>query len=382
MEKRRLLRITTVPISLVTLLNGQLDYFQKNNFEVLAVSSSGMEIEQLKDIGVAHAMVNMTRKITPLRDFISLFKLILLIIKFKPHIVHTHTPKAGLLGMMAAWICRVPVRMHTVAGIPWIDTLGSKRRLLKWVERITYTCSHKIYPNSKKLNQFLLNEFDFQQENLKVLGNGSSNGIDSEHYKRTDTLIDQAKHIRIKYSIPSSEIIFVFVGRIVRDKGIVELVESFIELQKVQRCWLILVGGFEHDLDPIPRATLNIINSHEQIITPGFQMDVRPWIIASNIFVLPSYREGFPNVVLQAACLEVPCIVTDINGCNEIIVNEKSGLLIPTKSVSALVNAMQLLVDKLEQRNLFGSSARQFVIANFERKYIWKELLEEYNSYF
>lgn len=396
METRpRLLRITTVPISLKLLLRGQFSFFQQHGFEVLTASADGTEVKDMVADGIAHQVIPMTRAITPFRDAVSLYKLIRLIQSFKPDIVHTHTPKAGLLGMMAAWFCRVPVRMHTVAGLPWMEASGVRRTVLKITERITYACATNVYPNSKGLFDFIMHEFqisdfrfspfDIQNpkseiRNLKfeIIGKGSSNGIDSTFFSRTPELEMRARDIRKQYHIPADAFVFCFVGRVVKDKGIVELVEAFTRMNHASNVWLLVVGPLERELDPLPDNILHVIHQDPHIVEAGFQQDVRPWMMASDAFVFPSYREGFPNVVMQAACLEVPCIVSDINGCNEIIQNNESGLIVPAKQVSALQEAMERLKDNDAQRNSFKHAARAFVTTHFDQQYVWHELLKEY----
>jgi glycosyltransferase involved in cell wall biosynthesis len=381
MEKVRLLRITTVPISLTTLLKGQLSFLQQHNFEVLTVSSPGPETSLLKAEGLKHAVIVMTRQITPLRDLWALWKLVGLIRKFKPTIVHTHTPKAGLLGMMAAWLCGVPVRMHTVAGLPWMESKGSMRTLLKWTEKITYRCATRVYPNSHSLLKFLLNELKLNSSKLKVIGSGSSNGVDEQHFNRALVSQEKVKEISGRFSIGVNDIVFCFVGRIVRDKGIKELVESFTQLDVIPKTWLFLVGQKEGDLDPLPEKTLRLIADNPNIIETGFQADVRPWLAISHVFVFPSYREGFPNVVMQAACMELPCIVSDINGCNEIIQHGQSGLIVPPKNVSVLKEAMLDIISRPDLGKAMGKQGREFVAANFSQQVMWDELLKEYRSY-
>jgi glycosyltransferase involved in cell wall biosynthesis len=393
-SKPRLLRITTVPISLKLLLRGQVNYFQKKGFEVLTVSAGGSEVNELLTEGIPHQLVPMTRKITPIQDLICLWKLIRVIHTFKPDIVHTHTPKAGLLGMIAAWLCRVPARFHTVAGLPLMESKGFKRSLLKVTERITYYCAHRVYPNSKGLLEFIVNEFQISDSNyqtgvdssskdskFQIIGRGSSNGIDTLHFFRTPELLEEARAIRVRYQIPEGTIVFSFVGRIVRDKGIVELVEAFKRISTSQDVRLMLVGSFEQDLDPLPDKMIQFINDSRLVIKAGFQPDVRPWLLASDAFVFPSYREGFPNVVMQAACLEIPSIVSDINGCNEIIEDKVSGLIVPPKNVHVLFDAMLMLAKEKDKRLLFGSKARQFVIDNFDQQHVWEEIYKEYTGY-
>ena len=394
----RLLRITTASISLKLLLRGQFTFFQQQGFDVLTVSADGPEVKDLIADGVPHQVVPMTRMITPMQDLICLWQLIHVIRKFKPGIVHTHTPKAGLLGMMAAWMCRVPVRMHTVAGLPLMEAKGVKRMVLKLTESITYACASKVYPNSLGLLRFMVAEFQipdsrfqigersnthkFGIRNLKfeIIGRGSSNGVDSNHFLRTPPLLDAGRAIRDRYQIPDEAIVFCFVGRVVKDKGIIELVEAFRKLADVVDARLLLVGPYEQELDPLPEGVMYYIQNDSRVIAAGFQHDVRPWLLTSDVFVFPSYREGFPNVVMQAACLEVPCIVSDINGCNEIIEDQVSGLIVPPKNAAALYDAMSQMAQHKEMREHCAMKSRNFVKENFDQQFVWGELLREYQG--
>ncbi len=377
-NRPKLLRITTVPISLKLLLAGQFSFFQQHGFEVMTASADGEELKELLSAGVTHHVVPMTRTITPVQDIICLLKLIRLIKIYKPDIVHTHTPKAGLLGMLAAWMCGVKIRMHTVAGLPLMETKGIKRTLLKITERITYSCATNVYPNSKGLLKYIREQLSIVNCQLSILGKGSSNGIDSNYFSRTSKLVDAANGIRSRYQIPEDSFVFCFVGRVVKDKGIVELVEAFQKLGNGIEKRLILVGPREEALDPLPDITMSTIKNDPTIILPGFEQDVRPWMTASDVFVFPSYREGFPNVVMQAACLEVPCIVSNINGCNEIIEDQVSGLVVEAKDACALLKAMQFMIMEIEKRKMFAINAREFVTKNFDQQFVWKELLKEY----
>lgn len=376
----RLLRITTVPISLYVLLRGQFAFFHHHGFEVLTVSAGGREVDYLKKERVKHQVVPMTRAITPFRDLMSLVYLIHVIRKFKPDIIHTHTPKAGLLGMMAGWMCRIPVRMHTVAGLPLMEATGVKHFLLMWTERITYGCATHVYPNSKGLLEYIQSKIKNQKSKIKIIGKGSSNGIDTVYFLRNEALEQQAKEIRNQYGISENTIVFSFVGRIVKDKGIVELILAFQKIVDVLPARLLLIGSFEKDLDPLPDEINTYIEGNPQVILAGFQHDVRPWIMASDVFVFPSYREGFPNAVMQAACLEIPCIVSDINGCNEIIEHDETGIVVPAKDADNLYTAMHVLAHDKTKRISFGQKSREYVVKNFDQHYVWGELLKEYKN--
>lgn len=377
--KPRLLRVTTVPISLKLLLNGQPQFFMSQGFEVLTVSAAGAEVQDITDSGVAHCVVPMTRQITPFQDLKCIWMMVKVIHNFKPNIIHTHTPKAGLVGMLAGWLTRVPVRMHTIAGLPWMEAAGRRRKLLQWVERLTYWCATRVYPNSNELRNFLLETLHFNSEKVKVIGRGSSNGIDVQFYSRSEPILNQALAIRQKFGIAPGDFVFCFVGRLVRDKGMIELIQAFQSLKK-PNSWLLLIGHREDDLDPLPPSTTNLIKNDSHIIEAGFQADIRPWLASSNAFVFPSYREGFPNVVMQAACMELPCIVSDINGCREIIQQGNSGYIIPPKNVESLLNAMLAICNPIEPVQSMGLTAKRFVELNFSQTVIWQLLLKEYES--
>ena len=379
MSKPKLIRITTVPISLDKLLEGQLTYMQ-NHFDVTAISSNK---EALIRFGAEHSLpvffLNMTRKITPVRDFVAIIKLYFFLRKIKPTIVHTHTPKAGFVGMVAAYFARVPLRLHTVAGLPLMETSGVKRKLLNWVEICTYRCATKVYPNSNGLCRFILSEGFTNTSKLKVLGEGSSNGIDTVYFSRRNFTDSACRKKRQDLSIPALDFVFIFVGRIVRSKGIDELTAAFIQLQEeYANCSLLLVGPFEDDLDPISNHTKQCITDHPKIFTTGYQDDVRIFYSISDALVFPSYREGFPNVVLQAGAMELPSIVSDINGCNEIIIQQENGIIIPAKNESKLREAMKLLLTDKHLYEGLKQNTRKNITERYERSKMWHILLDEY----
>ena len=314
MMRKKVLRITTVPISLKLLLEGQLNMLNRD-YEVVAVSSPGKELEEVgKREGVRTEAVCMERRIALVQDFKSLVDLIRLIRKERPWMVHTMTPKAGLLGMLAAWICKVPVRIHTFTGLVFPSVVGVKKQLLMLTDRIICACATFINPEGKGVKDDLI-RFGITRKELHIIGNGNVNGVDIDYFNRTDEVLLRAEIIRKEESFT-----FCFVGRIVGDKGINELVEAFLKLvNEFPACRLILVGDFEEELDPVEPVTRQMIFENNQIVFTGWQDDIRPYLAASDIFVFPSYREGFPNVVLQAGAMGLPCIVTDINGSNEII---------------------------------------------------------------
>jgi len=376
----RLLRITTVPISLHLLLRGQSRFMSDHGFTVLTASASGKEATLLRRAGIRHEVVEMTRTISPIRDLKALLALVKLMRKFRPDIVHTHTPKAGLLGMLAARIAGVPVRMHTVAGLPQMEARGLKSVLLKITEWLTCSCAHRVYPNSFGLLNYMQHYLPSYRRKFRVLGNGSTNGIDTSFFSRSEDLLHKAAALRAAHRIGTDELVFCFIGRIVGDKGINELLTAFKSISVTRKVKLLLVGMLEKDLDPLKPESLAIIRNNPDVISLGYQDDVRVSLLASDIFVFPSYREGFPNVVMQAMCMGVPCIVSDINGCNELVENGRTGLVVPVKNTKALQNAMVHMMDREDERSLFAQRALINVRENYEQRHVWQLLLEEYQS--
>jgi glycosyltransferase involved in cell wall biosynthesis len=377
--KDKLIRITTVPLSLDKLIEGQLAYM-KSNFEVIAVSSGGNILEHVsKKEGIRVVSIEMTRRITPLKDIKAVWKLYKLFKKEKPKIVHTHTPKAGILGMLASYFTRVPIRLHTVAGLPLMETRGAKRFVLNFVEKLTYNCSTRVYPNSYGLKKFILKHRLTSENKLKIIGNGSSNGIDTTYFDPELFSTEENAVLKTNLGIKKTDFVFIFVGRIVSDKGINELVEAFDKICLVEeKIKLLLVGPFEDKLDPLQKKTKLIINNNDKIISVGYQNDVRPYFSISNCLVFPTYREGFPNVVMQSGAMGLPSIVSDINGCNEIIENNINGLVIKVKNVHTIYDAMiNLTSDKL-LFNKLRLNSRDKIRINYERKSYWNLLLNEY----
>ena len=378
---KKLIRITTVPSSLRTLLKGQ-QRFMSQYFEVIGVASKGEPLYEVEiNEGIRTYAINMTRSISPFKDLKSLYKLYKFLKKEKPFIVHTHTPKAGTLGMMAAKLAGVPHRIHTIAGMPLLETKGFKRRILNSVERITYRCATLVLPNSFGLYKVIIDQNFTKPDKLRVIGNGSSNGIDVDHYDPQLVPDTIKKDLRSDLNISESDTVFIFIGRMVTDKGVNELVAAFDQLSRSNNTSiLILVGPREDTLDPLTDSTETIIKENPKIKFVGVQMDIRPYVAISDVLVHPSYREGFPNVVLQGSCMGLPCIVSDINGCNEIISQNINGLIVPVKSAEKLHEAMSYVLNHPEEIKRMASNTRSNIESKYKRELIWEELLKLYQG--
>ena len=382
MANKTLIRITTVPISLEKLLSGQLQ-FMSDYYKVIAISSEKENLENLGNkIGVDTYYLDLTRQITPIKDLLALIKLFFYFKKNKPLIVHTHTPKAGTIGMMAAKLAGVPNRLHTVAGLPLLEIEGKKRTLLDFVEKITYRCATHVYPNSKGLKDIIIKNKYCNYNKLKVIANGSSNGIDTHYFNPEIFTQQQTISLKNELGIMPNDFVFIFVGRLVKDKGINELVNAFQKLHnKYNAIKLLLVGDYEADLDPLFPETLGAIATNNAILSTGFQYDVRPYFAVSDALVFPTYREGFPNVVMQAGAMGLPSIVTNINGCNEIIIESENGKIIPVKNEKAIFDAMNSFIENDSMLEIMRQNTRKMIVSRYEQNVVWKAILEEYNSF-
>lgn len=373
--KKKVLRIATVPISLNLLLQGQLRMLNED-YEMVAVASPGKDLEEVgAREGVRTVGIRMERRISPIQDLKSLFALIKLIRKEKPWMVHTMTPKAGLLGMLAARICGVPVRLHLFTGLVFPTSTGLKRRLLMATDKLTCACATFINPEGEGVKRDL-ERFGITRKELHIVGNGNINGIDMTYFDRTEEVMKKAESIREKDCIT-----FCFVGRIVGDKGMNELAEAFARLEKeFPSCRLLLVGDFEEKLDPVSPETKRMFLENSRVTFAGWQQDIRPYLAASDIFVFPSYREGFPNVVLQAGAMGLPSIVTDINGSSEIIRDGVNGVIIPPRDTEALWKAMRNMLTDEAARRKMAANARNLIGSRYDRTFLWQELKKTYKS--
>lgn len=378
MDKIKLIRTSTVPGSLNTFCRGLLRELQEEEgYEVVAVSSPGVQLDELLlREGVKAVAVPMERHISPFKDLKSLGELIRVFRREKPTMVHSITPKAGLLSMMAAWFCRVPVRLHTFTGLVFPTATGLAQKILILTDRITCVCATHIVPEGEGVKNDLIN-YRITKKPLKVLGHGNVRGIDLDHYNPSLPEVQtEASKLR-KLGIFT----FIFVGRLVRDKGINELVEAFEKLNdEYPDTRLLLVGSLEQALDPLHPTTLERIMHSPSIEAVGEQSDVRPWLAASDALVFPSYREGFPNVVIEAGAMGLPSIVTDINGSREIIMEGRNGTIVPPHDAKSLQQAMNRFVMDKPMAKRMASASRPLIASRFEQSYVRKCLKDYYKE--
>lgn len=371
----KIIRATTVPGSLNNFCRGLLSELQeREGYEVVALSSPGEALDEIREREKVRTIaVAMQRHISPVNDLRSLWKLIRAFRREKPDMVHSMTPKAGLLCMMAAWICRVPVRIHTFTGLVFPTSIGLKRKILMATDWLTCACATHVIPEGEGVKNDLVTN-RITRKPLRVLGYGNVRGIDLNRFDPENPEV-----IKATEEIRREEVLtFIFIGRLVGDKGIPELVKAFSRLNKeLPDTRLLLVGREEPQLDPLDNNTLKEISNNTAIEAVGQRSDVRPWLLASDIFVLPSHREGFPNVVIEAGAMGLPSIVTDINGSREIIHNGENGLIVPSKNVDALYEAMKHLAETPEEIMTMAANARPMIASRFEQIFV-RQCLKDY----
>lgn len=374
--KNKFLIVTTVSDSL-PFFKGQI-HILKESFDVGLVSSSGMYLDEMCKLhSVLGYKVEMRREIALFHDLVSLTNLCILFYKVKPLVVHGNTPKASLLSMIAAWITLVPKRIYYVHGLRYQGESGIKKRILILMEKISCLLATDVIAVSEGVKNALKNN-KISQKPIHLIWNGSVNGIDVEYFNP-----DSVKSLLIKekFNIGSEDFVFGFIGRLVGDKGINELVNAFKKINiHNKHTKLLLVGRFENDQDPLKPETIMEIESNSDIIHAGFQKDVRPFFNAMNIFVFPSYREGFGIVLMEAGAMNVPAISTNIIGCNEIILTGKNGFLIKSKDVVELYEKMIFCLNNPEITRLMGTSSRNIVLEKFEQQELWQRTLDVYQK--
>ena len=372
---KKIIRAVTVADSTI-FFEPTIKDLQERGYEIVSLSSPGEELVRLREMGVKTIEVPMERRISLFKDLNSLIKLIGVFRKEKPYMVHSMTPKAGMLCMLAAFLTRVPRRVHTFTGLVWPTSKGLKRRILMATDWLTCACATHIIPEGKGVMNDLQNHIT--KKTMKVLGYGNVRGVDMEKFSRRPEVERLAKEIK-KEGIFT----FIFVGRIVGDKGINELALAFTDLQKkYDNIRLLLVGSFENNLDPLKPETIKIINENPciELLGPKYGDDLLAYYAASDCFVFPSYREGFPNTVMEAGAMGLPSIVTDINGSREIITDGKNGVIIPSKNTEALYQAMVEMITNTNKTKEYADNAREMIASRFERSFVCQCLYDFYDE--
>lgn len=378
--RKKIIRTASLSWSLYAFLGGQLKFLNQY-YEMMTIGSFNKEVEPLVEKeGIRSVYIPIERTISPIKDLVSIYRLYRTFKKEKPFLVHSMTPKAGLVSMLAAYLARVPKRAHSFTGLIFPTKTGMMRKVLITTDRLICRFATHIFPEGQGVKKDL-EQHKVTSKPLKVIANGSIRGLDLEHFDPKMYGSKDNLQLRADYGVLPGDFVFVFVGRLVNDKGLNELVVAFNKVSEQHpEAKLLLVGSDEGESDFLPKATWNVIKSNKQIIEAGHQWDVRPFLAASDSFVFPSYREGFPNVVLEAGAMGLPSIVTDINGSNEIIIENFNGTIIPSQNSIALENAMRIFLKQRDMVKKMATNCRKHIAEKYPREYVWQEVLNEYRK--
>lgn len=374
----RIVHITTVPMSL-RFLRGHVTYARNMGADVDIISSPGELLQQFaKETSAEVHAISMSRKITPMRDLRALLQLYRLIRSLRPDVVDSHTPKGGLLGMLAAWLARVPRRVYHVHGLPLSTAHGWKRLLLKGCEAVACRLAHQVLCVSDSLRECLIQERLVASQKVSVVGKGSIDGIDASEFNHEQRENGTRQKVRLNFSIPTEALVIGFVGRIVREKGIEELAIAWRRLrEEFPTLHLLLVGPVESH-DPVSEATTELFKNCSRVHQSGFVERTAPYYAAMDVLAFPTHREGFGLAAAEAAAMKVPVVSTRIIGCVDAIADGVTGTLVPPQDVEALTAALRRYLVNPALRQQHGEAGQQRMLQEFRPEQIRAGLWREY----
>lgn len=377
----KLIIVTTVPQTLWAFFRGQIGYMKSKDFEIFAVSSEGKELSEVAEReGIATHVIPMVRGVSLFADLAALIRMWRLLRAVKPSIVHAHTPKAGMLSMLAGLLAGVPLRVYTVHGLVFTTKPGITAWAVKWMERLTCACAHRVICVSESVRETITTLNLCPVDKSKVLLKGSINGIDTRRFDPDSIPLSEKNSIREQYGIPHDAQVLGFMGRIVRDKGVYELIEAWAGLKELfPKLHLLMVGPMETH-DPVTPRLIEGIEGDPRIHHTGFITETVKAYSIMDVLALPTYREGFPYAPLEAAAMKLPVVASRVTGCVDAVVDGVTGILVPPKDPEALKEAISRLLEDVELKNSMGQAARERCIKDYRPEDIWKALYEEYIS--
>lgn len=353
---------------------------KKHGFEVHAASSLGPE---LAPFGMTEQIptysVPLARRITPAQDIRAVVQLREVIRSLRPGIVHAHTPKAGLVAMISAWLARTPVRIYHIRGLPYMTAEGKGRVLLKATERISCALAHRVFCVSHSIREIAIQDGICPPGKIVVFGGGSGNGVDADtRFQPNRFTTEEIRDKRTDLGLPDGAPVVLFVGRIAGDKGVGELARAWKTVrQRYTDARLVLVGASETK-DPVQLEVMKDLIEDPRVIMTGFTEDPAWYYSVADLVVLPTYREGFPNVLLEAAAMEVPVVATNVPGCIDAVEDGVTGTLIPPQDSGSLARSISRYLDDPELRRAHGKSGRERVVSDFRQEVIWEAIYQEY----
>lgn len=376
----KICRISTVPFFMVSQLKSQVEYLRDIGMQVVLVSSEGPEWSMINTgQGLSVKIINIPRSLKPWQDFIALIRLTQFFLIHRFDIVHSMTPKAGLLTALAAFISGIPIRLHTFTGQRWVTLKGLMRWSLRAADTLIGILNTKCYADSGSQAQFLVKEGILSSRRIAVIGQGSLAGVDMSRFNPDHWSLSIKQQLRQSLSIAASSKILIFVGRISPDKGIAELISAFYELLNMNYdVDLLLVGPHDQDCGGKSSLDLNSARRCSKIHYIGYTECPESYLAISDIFCLPSYREGFGTVVIEAAAMGLPTVGTTINGLIDAVADGETGILVPPRDHRALLAALKRLLDHPDDLNRMGRAARNRCFQHFDANQVNEKVAEEY----
>lgn len=377
-----LVHVTTVPDSLWAFFTGQARHMAAQGLRVEAVSSPGRFLDLFAaGEGVPVHAVPMARRPRPLADLVSLVRLARLLRRLRPDIVHAHTPKAGLLAMLAARLVGVPVRIYHIHGLPFLTATGARRRLLRAAERLACAAATRVLCVSRSVADEARRERLCGDKPVGVPAGGLINGIDAVGRFSPERAGAAARAAcRAQFGIPEEALVVGFVGRLVRDKGVVELAQAWAELSRAEPRLHLLACGLAEPDDPVPPAVLASLRADPRVHLAGEVLDLPPCYAAMDVLALPTYREGFPLVPMEAAAMGLPVVATRVPGCVDAVVDGVTGTLVTAGDAAGLAAALDRYLRDPALRAAHGAAGRARVLAAFRQETVWAALLDEYRE--
>jgi glycosyltransferase involved in cell wall biosynthesis len=359
---------------------GQVAYMDSNGWDVDFISSPGPELNVIRAEGARSWALPMEREIAPLKDIVSLWRLWQLFRRTRPNLVVAGTPKAGLLGTLAARLAGVPHVVYTMHGLRLETALGWKRKLLTIAERVSCSCAHCVHCVSPSLRARAIDLGLVRADKAVVVGPGTCNGVDVDRFRASLDTRQEASDLRRQLGIHQDEPVIGFVGRFTRDKGIPELYQAFTSVrERHSNLRLLLVGDFEAG-DPIAVDIRRAIEENPEVIRTRFVSDTAPYYHLMDMCVLPTYREGFPGVPLEAQAAGIPVITTQATGAINSVLDQQTGFIVPVGDVNALSGAIDCLLDDSSLRKRMGQAGRAWVEAAFRREVVWAAIAQAYEQ--
>lgn len=371
-------RIATTDYAVLMFLRKQIEAAIANGFKVIIICSPSKQVQTYASgVGATYIPVRINRRFSPISDLISLVKLLRVLNREKVDIIHSITTKAGLLAAVSGCLLRIPVRMHIIAGLPWMEMEGWKRVIGRWSDWLTIKLNSKSYPDSPSQKSYLISNKIGTCEKLKVLGKGTVSGVD---YERFSSVNCDVQKIKADLGITASKI-GLFLGRVCKEKGVEELVKAFEKVCVTNSdCALLIVGPEEKEIDPLSREISNAIDENPNIVRVGSVPNPEIYYHLADFLILPSYREGFGLVVLEAAAAGIPTIGTDIVGLRDAIEDGITGELVEVKNVESLKIAIFRFFEDDNLRMRLGKQAEYRVKNDFSEQKMINLLLQEYKN--